>query len=584
MMSFLSFSIKKCPHYHIKLLQPRLAILFNLQRNAHSSAGLKNKIFITTPIFYVNAAPHIGHVYSAVLADIASRFNKLIGNSVKLSTGTDEHGQKDLFDSCNISYTDYIRTTDTEHKRCVEKFWNILVENGYIYKGTHSGWYSISDEAFYTDNQIKKIKNKKGEVIQVVSIETGSVVEYITEDNYKFKLSAFQKQLEELVNSGFIEPLVRRNEVIGMLKQGLQDISVSRPVSRISWGIPVPNDNSQTIYVWIDALINYLTVDGNISGSNHSNNKSLYTSDSDNSPGNLSSSRILDSLTKETFALNYFPPDYQILGKDIIRFHAIFWPAFLMAANLPVPKKIISHAHWTMENFKMSKSRGNVADPVAAIEKYGPDGLRYFLARTGSLSSDSDYSEKNVAMRYNKELADHLGNLLSRCLSSKLNVDLKKLSEISISYKSKNSLNVKDHLESKDECGDMELIRRISDFPGVARPLYQQFDFKAVLEKSMELLSAANKHFSDNVPWELVKNGQIDRLHNVIYLSLEAIRVVTVVISPVIPSKSEAILDYLLVPKNKRIWESSEFGYGFREINDSDKLSQDITPLFTKIK
>ncbi|PVU95425.1 hypothetical protein BB559_002728 [Furculomyces boomerangus] len=531
--------------------------------------------FVTTPIFYVNAAPHIGHVYSAVLADIMSRFFGLLGKNVKFSTGTDEHGLKiqqaadiakispelfctqnsnkfrDLFDLSNVKYTDYIRTTMPEHKKSVEKFWNILVENGHIYKGKFSGWYSVSDEAFYTHAQVEQVLDKSNNISYTVSLETGSKVEWTEEENYMFRLSSFKDKLLEMVetNKEFITPENRRNEVINWLKQDLQDLSVSRPRTRLSWGIPVPNDSSQTIYVWVDALINYLSIDG------------FYK------PDYLSG--------------QFFPPTIQVVGKDILKFHAIYWPALLLAADLPLPQHIIAHAHWTMDNFKMSKSRGNVADPYSAIQKFGVDGLRYFLARDGGLSVDGDYSESYIKTRYNSELADHLGNLLSRCLSTKLGADTSTF------------LQVVKNISMFTDKKDIEIKTNLENLPENVKSLYATMDYKGALKLVNETLKLANKYFSDNKPWELNKNKDYDRLNTVVFYSLETVRIVSIMLYPIIPTKATEILDILGIPENKRDWESTKFGTSWTEFladnnesSNSNKnvIKRNISPVFNKMQ
>ena len=352
--------------------------------------------YTTTPIFYVNASPHIGHLHSAVLADVFSRwaqwrhsgYSDITGvlseglgeTKAVLATGTDEHGIKiqkvaeannesprelcdrvsqrfeSLAEHAGVQYTRFIRTTDGDHVEAVNEFWKQLEKGGFIYKGTHEGWYSVSDEAFYTAAQIRpnEVDSSKME-----SIETGSAVEWSSEENYKFKLSAFQQPLLDWLdaNPDAVVPASRRDTLIAEITQGLSDLSVSRPRSRLHWGIPVPSDEHHTIYVWLDALTNYLTV----SGYPWKNEK-----------------------------MGCWPTDVQVIGKDIIRFHAIYFPAFLMALNLPLPKHTVAHGHWTMNKHKMSKSRGNVADPFKAIEKYGRDELRWFLCRVGgNLGSDA---------------------------------------------------------------------------------------------------------------------------------------------------------------------------------------------------
>eukprot|EP01111_Echinosteliopsis_oligospora_P018332 TRINITY_DN8334_c0_g1_i2.p1 TRINITY_DN8334_c0_g1~~TRINITY_DN8334_c0_g1_i2.p1 ORF type:complete len:334 (+),score=65.45 TRINITY_DN8334_c0_g1_i2:190-1191(+) len=332
-------------------------------------------MMVTTPIFYVNGPPHIGHLYSAVLADALSRWHKMQGRETHMVTGTDEHGMKvfeaatkhdmstisycdfisdkfkTLFDRADVKYDEYMRTTSEIHHTCVTHLWNTILANGYLYEGSYDGWYCVSDEAFLTNNQVRKREDGVH-----VSIESGHVVDWVSEKNWIFKLSAFQKQIEQWISSGVILGQ-SANSLKRLLESGLNDLSVSRPRSRIKWGIQVPNDPSQTIYVWLDALGNYLTATGYP-------DKSKYSS--------------------------IWPADFQIIGKDIIRFHCIYWPAFLMAAGMTLPSSIIAHAHWTVGHEKMSKSKGNVIDPHCFIDKFGIDAVRYFLLREGGLADDGD--------------------------------------------------------------------------------------------------------------------------------------------------------------------------------------------------
>ncbi|PVU91755.1 hypothetical protein BB560_006106 [Smittium megazygosporum] len=467
------------------------------RKNLFSSLGNKNKVFVATPIFYVNAAPHIGHVYSSVLADILTRFYALQENSVKLSTGTDEHGLK-------------VR---------------------------HSS---------FLDNEISKIPTSEPNTYEYISNETGSKVEWTQEENYKFRLSKFNDILFQKIKSDeiLISPESRKNEILSWLKNGIQDISVSRPKSRLSWGIPVPNDDTQTIYVWIDALTNYLTVDGFYDPS--------YTSP------------------------NFFPPTYHIVGKDILKFHAVYWPALLLGADLPLPRRIVAHGHWTIDDSKMSKSKGNVADPIAAINEFGVDAFRYFLARDGDIGFDNNYSEKNIQHRYNTELVAHLGNFISRCLSSKLG------------FNSALFANVVDQISKNGvQNQDLDLHNNLLELPSIIEGLYKDANFSKVLVSLNQTLSLANKHFSNNEPWNLTKNSDpsnpSDRLTTVGFYSLETIRIVSILLSPIIPTKSSQILDTLNTPNDQRSWKFSKFGSGWAKFLDSSSpLKQNISHIFPR--
>uniref|UniRef100_A0A8C4SRY1 Methionine--tRNA ligase, mitochondrial n=1 Tax=Erpetoichthys calabaricus TaxID=27687 RepID=A0A8C4SRY1_ERPCA len=367
-----------------------------------SRVSHNEKHYLTTPIFYVNAGPHIGHLYSAVLADCLCRYKRLRGFKSKFSTGTDEHGLKiqqaaadagkdplvfctevsesfkDLFKTFNISYTDYVRTTEERHLRAVSHFWKILFDKGFIYKGSYEGWYSIPDESFLTESQITSSHDKNGNPIKV-SLESGHQVEWMKEENYMFRLSEFRISLIHWLQEHprVIQPERFHHIVLRWLEEDLPDLSVSRQRSRLNWGIEVPGDPEQTIYVWLDALINYLTVAG----------------------------------YPEEHA-DWSGVTYHVVGKDILKFHAIYWPAFLIASGLPLPQAIYVHSHWTANGLKMSKSLGNVVNPHEKSQRFTVDGLRYFLLRQGVPDTDCDYYDDKIVKLLNSELADSLGGLL----------------------------------------------------------------------------------------------------------------------------------------------------------------------------
>ncbi|CAG2102294.1 unnamed protein product [Medioppia subpectinata] len=378
-----------------------------LRRYSLLSNDKQNTYFITTPIFYVNSVPHIGHLYSAIIADTFHRFHRICGKTnTRFSTGTDEYGIKiqraaqlrgietklfcdqisqqfrSLFESSDIGFTHFIRTTDDLHRNSVQTFWTTLVNNGFIYKSSYEGWYCVSDETFVTETQTFINENNIR-----VSTESGNAVEWSAEENYIFKLSQFKDKIVDWINSGdTVQPSVFAHILRHEVEKGLRDISVSRPKGRVNWGIEVPNDSEQVIYVWFDALINYLTVSGYPGDKNH-----------------------------------IWPPDCQVIGKDILKFHGIYWPAFLMAAGLEPPHSLLCHSHWLRDDIKMSKSKGNVVDPFQCVKDYTSDGFRYFLLRQGSLHTDSNFTELNVKKYLNAELADNLGNLLSRCTAKAIN-------------------------------------------------------------------------------------------------------------------------------------------------------------------
>ena len=362
---------------------------------------MHKNFYITTPIYYPSAKPHMGHAYSSVIADFFARFKKIDGFNVHFVTGTDEHGLKiqraaekdnmtplefcnkisktfkDLSKTLNLSNTDFIRTTEDRHIKSVQNLWNILKNNGDIYLSKYSGWYSVSDEAFYTDDEITVKEGKK------ISVSSGSIVEWVEEESYFFKLSNWQNKLLDFYekNPNFISPKSRKNEIISFVKSGLKDLSVSR--KSFSWGIKVPKNDDHVIYVWLDALTNY------ISALNYPN--------------------IDDKLFKE-----YWPASLHLIGKDILRFHAVYWPAFLMSAQLPLPSKIYGHGWILSDDEKMSKSKGNILDPLEIIKIYGLDPLRYYLIKEVSFGNDGNISLEKLESCINSDLANNFGNLCQR--------------------------------------------------------------------------------------------------------------------------------------------------------------------------
>ncbi|KAI8355113.1 tRNA synthetases class I (M)-domain-containing protein [Choanephora cucurbitarum] len=417
---------------------------------------------------------------------------------------------KDLCEAANIEYTSFERTTNPHHLVAVKELWNVLLKNGYLYKGTHKGWYAVSDEAFYAQNQVEEVIDEKtGEKI-MVAIESGQRVEWTSEENYKFKLSAFQDRLLDWIakNPHAIVPNNRRNEVISWVKAGLSDLSVSRLRSRLDWGIEVPDDPDHTIYVWLDALTNYLTATGYPWKEQHEHQDA-------------------------------FPPDVQVVGKDIIRFHAIYWPAFLMAAGLPLPKQILAHAHWTMGKQKMSKSRGNVADPFQVLEDYGVDPVRYYLVRDGGLADDGDYSEEMIRTRYKKDLAGQLGNLLNRATAKSLLAD-----------------GVVPKMNSTVDDRDTIIHKHILTTAENYNKAFEDREFNKAYGYIFEMLSQANKYFSENEPWLLAKKPEEkDRLDTILFYSLEACRVAGILLQPVMPTKMASLLDRLGVAEDQRYFE-----------------------------
>ncbi|ESO82122.1 hypothetical protein LOTGIDRAFT_223492 [Lottia gigantea] len=495
------------------------------------SSERNTNFFVTTPIFYVNSSPHIGHLYTVVLADFLSRWNEVKGRKVLFSTGVDEHGLKiqqsaaelnkrpielcnknsskfkDLFKLANISHTDFIRTTEDRHRQAVETFWTRLEKNGYIYKGVYEGWYSISDEAFLSDNDVTDMEIE-GKMCKV-SVESKRPVTWMTEENYKFKLSSFKDGIRDWLNTGAVNP-VQFDGIVRRMLEELQDLSVSRQADRISWGITVPGDSTQVIYVWLDALVNYLTVAGY--------------------PNNLTT----------------WPPDCQIIGKDILKFHAIYWPAFLLASELPLPTKLFCHSHWLVNRTKMSKSIGNVVDPIDRIERYTVDGLRYFLLRIGVPGSDGNYNDELAVDCINSELVNTLGNLLNRVTSYSIN-----RSQV---CPASSQENIEKYL-TKEQLEEFQSLRNLPDIVGEC---YEDLNVYKGLEKIMSYLHWVNTFIQEHKPWQLAKQSKsLDHLNTVIFVAMVSMRTCGILLQPVVPDLSNKLLDKLNVPKSQRHFQDA---------------------------
>ena len=464
---------------------------------------MKNNFYITTPIYYPSAKPHMGHAYSSIIADFFARFKKMQGCNVFFLTGTDEHGQKieraaknagkdplkfcddiskifkDLSVTLNLSNNDFIRTTETRHKLTAKKIWKILEEKEQIYLSKYSGWYSVSDEAFYSEDEIQ---DEKGIKLSKIS---GSRVEWVEEESYFFKLSKWEKKLLEFYenNPDFILPISRRNEVISFVKSGLKDLSVSR--KSFKWGIPVPSNKDHVIYVWLDALTNYLSA---LNYPDENNN--LYK--------------------------NFWPADLHIIGKDILRFHAIYWPAFLLAAGLKPPKRVYGHGWILSGDEKMSKSKGNILDPLEIIDIYGLDPLRYYLIKEVSFGNDGNISKEKLEKCINSDLANNYGNLCQRVVS---------FSEKNLALKISNEINF-----SKE---DERILAIYNDNYDKIINFVDQQDINSYINFVIEQLFAANKYFNDQEPWK--KKSDTIRLNAIIYTSLELIRKITILLYPIIP-------------------------------------------------
>ena len=510
---------------------------------------MSKNFYITTPIYYPSGKPHMGHAYSSIVADIFARFKRLEDYNVMFLTGTDEHGLKiqkeakknnkdpkvfcdelsetfrSLTKILNLSNNDFIRTTEKRHHKSVIELWSRLVASGDIYLDKYSGWYSVSDEAFYDEDEIENINGKK------VSKSSGSNVEWVEEESYFFKLSAWSSKLLEFYkkNPNFILPTSRKNEVIKFVEKGLKDLSISR--TSFSWGIPVPKNEKHVVYVWLDALTNY------ISALNFPN-------------------------TKDEKYKNYWPADIHIIGKDILRFHAIFWPAFLLAAKLSPPKKVFGHGWILSDDKKMSKSLGNILDPIEIIKKYGIDQLRYYLVKEVSLGNDGSISMENLKNCINNDLANNYGNLCQRVFSF-----IKKNCGNRIP-KSKN-LNI----------SDKKLLDNLKNSLPKLTDLMNNQNLNEYIKMVVGFSFDGNKYFNDSEPWS-VKKKDPERMNTILFTIVQQIKNISILLNPIIPKATNKVLSIMNFPiDNIKI----------NKIHDDYSLSHDkeldnLEILFNKIE
>jgi len=473
---------------------------------------MTQQYYITTPIYYVNDKPHLGHAYTSVACDVLARFMRLDGRKVKFLTGTDEHGQKveksaaaagippqafvdevsehfrEMAHTLKLSNDDFIRTTEDRHKKTAQEFWKKLEAAGDIYLGGYEGWYSVRDEAFYQESELVDGK-----------APTGAEVEWVKEPSYFFKLSKYQEPLLKFYeeNPDFILPESRRNEVLSFVRGGLKDLSISR--TTFSWGIPVPGDEKHIMYVWLDALTNYVTAAGDM-----------------------------------------WPADLHMVGKDILRFHTVYWPAFLMSAKMELPKRVFAHGWWTIEGEKMSKSLGNVVSPSHLVEKYGLDQTRYFLLREVPFGSDGNFSRQAMAERINSDLANNIGNLAQRTLSM-----------------------IAKHCDSKVPTPmarpqDLELLEKVQVTKPTslndAREQMLRCKFHEVLQAVLAMSSAANEFIDREAPWTQKKENPKE-MEATLYTLAEVIRCIGIMLQPFVPDSASKLLDQLSVPADKRSFE-----------------------------
>ena len=481
----------------------------------------KTPFYITTAIAYPNGKPHIGHAYELIATDALARFQRLDGRDVFFLTGTDEHGQKmqqtaraaglepqqlanrnsDEFQAMgkllNASNDDFIRTTQPRHHETSQNIWNLMADAGDIYKDSYAGWYSVRDEAYYQENETELRADG------VRYGPQGTPVEWVQEESYFFKLSEYQDRLlkhyEE--NPDFIGPAERRNEVISFVKSGLKDLSISR--TTFDWGIKVPNDPAHVMYVWVDALTNYITATG-------------YIEDRDNPRA------------------KYWPADLHVIGKDIIRFHAVYWPAFLMSAKLPLPKRVFAHGFLLNKGEKMSKSLGNVVDPVNLVNHFGLDQVRYFFLREVSFGQDGSYSEEAIGTRINSDLANGIGNLASRSLS----------------------MIVKNCDGRIPECGpltdeDRALLAQADALLASTREDMGKQLIHRALASIISVVSESDRYFASQEPWALKKTDPA-RMATVLYVTAEVVRQIGILLQPFMPESSGKLLDLIAIPADKR--------------------------------
>jgi len=507
----------------------------------------QDNFYITTPIYYPSGKPHMGHAYSSIIADVFARFKKNDNSNVFFLTGTDEHGLKiqnaakkenmdpltycnkisktfrDLTIKLNLSNNDFIRTTEKRHHDAVNDLWSKLIKSGDIYLSKYKGWYSISDEAYYNDDEIVEKDGKK------FSSFSGSSVEWVEEESFFFKLSDWEKKLLEFYekNKKFILPESRRNEVIQFVKSGLKDLSISR--TSFSWGIKVPDKSNHVIYVWLDALTNYLSA--------------------------LNYPNTSDKLFK-----NFWPASLHVIGKDILRFHAIYWPAFLLAANIKPPRRIFSHGWILADDEKMSKSKGNILDPLEIIDMYGIDELRYYLMKEVSHGSDGSISLKNLQTCINSDLANNYGNLCQRVFSF-----------------IKNNCNSKIKKTKKNSKSDQKLITETNDLMKNLRDDMDNQNLNNYIKSVIKISFLTNKYINDEEPWKLKKEN-VPQMNNILYLALEQIAKISILLNPLIPKSTFKVLEALNI-KNNLI--NNNFLDG-KNIFDEEIIVKELKILFKK--
>lgn len=503
--------------------------------------------YVTTAISYPNGRPHIGHAYEAIAADVIARFQRLQGRRVRFQTGTDEHGLKmarkaeeqgrtpadlademssyfrQMCDALNVSYDRFIRTSEPDHHRASQAIWQAMEASGDLYLDRYEGWYSVRDEAYYDESEL--VEGEGGAKLS----PQGTPVEWTVEESWFFRLSKYEGQLLELLKTpGFLEPASRRNEMIAFVEQGLRDLSVSR--TSFDWGVKVPGSEGHVMYVWVDALTNYLTGLG-------------YPDDMG----------------------EFWPASLHLIGKDIVRFHTIYWPAFLMSANLPLPKKVFGHGFLLNRGQKESKSLGNVTDPLALAETFGIDALRYFLMREVAFGQDGSYSPEAIVLRSNAELANSFGNLAQRTLSM-------------IAKNMDGRLETFAQIDADRDL--LALVRKACE-----QELPQEFNnlsFSVGIEAWIRAVYACNQYVDEQAPWALKKSDP-ERMKAVLQTLFMALRDLAIAIQPVVPGKAAALLDQLGIAESNRTYAALADTEWFDRLVATGCTVAPPTPLFPRL-
>ncbi len=512
---------------------------------------MADPFYITTAIHYPNGRPHIGHAYETIAADVIARFQRLTGREVRFQTGTDEHGLKmaqkarelgqterdlademsgyfqELFDALNISYDRFIRTTDADHHRASQAIWAAMEANDDLYLDRYEGWYSIRDEAYYDEKEL--IEGEGGEKLS----PQGTSVEWTEEETWFFRLSNYQQRLLDLLNApGFLEPESRRNEMIAFVSGGLRDLSVSR--TSFDWGVKVPGHEHHVMYVWVDALTNYITGLG-------------YPDDTED-------------------WRKFWPASLHLIGKDIVRFHTVYWPAFLMSAGIEVPQKVFGHGFLLNRGQKESKSLGNVTDPMALAEAFGVDQLRYYLMAEVTFGQDGSYSAQSLVTKVNAELANSFGNLAQRTLS----------------MIAKNMDGVLERFEATE--ADKALLAKVREACGDILPReFEALNFSVGIEGWLRAVYACNQYVDEQAPWTLKKTDP-ERMKAVLQTLFRAIRDLAIAIQPVVPTKAAEVLDQLGIPQGERDYAALGDSDWFVRLVDAGHRTDAPSPVFPRLE